>query len=741
MYLKKLAKKKKQDIKKHFKKIQKNNFFSVRTFLLGIFYFFMAVIFSGLLFIIFAYFFIAPGVKELPNRMAKGTTVIYDRTGEHILYEIYGEENRKILSHDQIPNSIRVATIVAEDASFYEHPGVDIPSILRALEINIRRSKFQQGGSTITQQLARNVFLSRDKTLKRKFLETIIAIKLENNFSKDEILDFYLNQIPYGSNAYGIQSASQTFFGKDAINLTLDEAALLAALPKATTLYSPYGNNKDALVSRQKSILSEIEKIGVADKEIIKEAFEENTLNKIFPPRKNIEAPHFVFYVKEMLEKEYGALSLETEGLKIYTTLDYDMQKRAEESVREGAVRNEKYRASNASLVAINPKNGEVLAMVGSKDFFDSSIDGQVNIATSLRQPGSSFKPFAYARAFEKGYQPETLLFDVPTNFGPDGSGKDYMPNNYDGTSHGLVSMRQALSMSLNIPAVETLYLAGINETIDLAEKLGISTLNNRNRFGLSLVLGGGEVKLLDMVSAFSVFANDGIKNPPSTILKIVDQKGNVIRENSNHNERVIYEQIARKISSVLSDNASRSAVFGSSSPLAFKDREVAAKTGTTQEFRDAWTIGYTPSIAVGVWVGNNNNIPMKSGSDGIYVAAPIWRNFLDKELMFYPDEKFGLYEKVESSKPMITGKASGEVRYYKIASGKKISENKAKKYKASEVRSQIEPDRHSILFYVNKNAPLGPEEPDYTDPMFARWEEALGQDFENTLFNGEPAQ
>ncbi|PIP28570.1 MAG: hypothetical protein COX29_00465 [Candidatus Moranbacteria bacterium CG23_combo_of_CG06-09_8_20_14_all_35_22] len=702
-------------------------------------YIFLFVIFAILFFIAYIYFFATPKAKELPNKVSKGTTIIYDRTGEHILYEIYGEENKKNLLHNQIPDTIRVTTIISEDASFYDHIGIDIPSIFRALEVNIRNKQFQQGGSTITQQLARNVFLDRDKNIKRKILESIIALKLERKFSKDEILDFYLNQIPYGSNAYGIESASQTFFGKNATDLSLDEAALLASLPKATTFYSPYGNNQKALIDRQKNILRQIEALGLIDEKIIGEALRADTLKKIIPPKKNIEAPHFVFYVKELLEKEYEDLDLETEGLKIYTTLDYDMQKRAEESVLWGAENNKKYRASNASLVAISPKTGELLAMVGSKDYFDSSIDGQVNIATSPRQPGSSFKPFAYAKAFEKGYQPETLIWDAPTNFGPDGSGKDYTPNNYNGSFSGLVSMRQALSSSLNVPAVKTLYLSGINETIDLAERLGISTLEDRNRFGLSLVLGGGEVKLLEMTSAFSVFANDGEKNQLKVIQKIIDREGNIIKEYPNERESVLEKEVARKINSILSDNLARAPVFGSNTPLAFKDYAVAAKTGTTQEFRDAWTVGYTPNISVGVWVGNNDNTPMKYGSDGIFVAAPIWRNFLDKELANFPKEDFGSYEKIVSSKPMITGNVSGEIKYFKIASGNEISQNKLKKYKASEVRQQIEPEKHSLLFYVNKDFPLGPELPNYNNPMFVRFEKGINQDFEEGIFDFNP--
>ncbi len=705
-----------------------------RKVLAGAIYTILSLMVLAIISLSYVYFFVAPKAKELPGRKSSSTTIIYDRTGEHVLYEIYGEENRKTITHEQIPDVIRIATITAEDSSFYSHYGIYVPSMLRALKINLENSGLQQGASTITQQLARNVFFDRQKTFERKFLEIIMAIKLERKFSKDEILDFYLNQIPYGSNAYGIQSAAETFFGKNASELTLDEAALLAALPKATTTYSPYGSHREALVNRQRKIIEQTGELGFAEKTAIDEALATDTLKKILPPRTNIEAPHFVFYVKELLEKEYGAEMLETGGLKIYTTLDYNMQKRAEETIRQGIERNTKYNASNASLVAIDPKTGEVLAMVGSRDYFDASIDGQVNVAISPRQPGSSFKPFAYAKAFEKGYQPETMLYDVQTNFGPDGTGKDYIPNDYDGSFRGLVSMRQALSMSLNVPAVQTLYLAGIDETIDLAYRLGISTLNERNRYGLSLVLGGGEVKLIDMTSAFSVFANGGMKNPSAVIQKIIDQKGAVLMEHSIQGEPVLDGQIAKKINSILSDNAARAPVFGSASPLAFKNRTVAAKTGTTQEFRDAWTVGYVPSLAVGVWVGNNDNTAMKPGSDGIYVAAPIWRNFMDKELPSLPQELFLPYEKISSSKPLVTGNIPGKAEYYKITSGKKISESKAKKYKASELRQQIDPDRHSILFYINKDRPLEDIAPDFSDPMLKRWEDALNQDFENVL-------
>lgn len=681
----------------------------------------------------YAYFFATPKAEEITTRKINRTTIIYDRTGNHKLYEIHSEENRKIIPHDQIPDAMRLATIIAEDVSFFEHQGLNIFSILRALKKNLESSEFQQGGSTITQQLARNVFLSRKKTLERKFLEIILAVKLERKFSKDEILDFYLNEIPYGSNAYGIEAASETFFGKKARELALDEAALLAALPKATTFYSPHGNNQEELLARQKMILKKIQSIDGADEEAIKQSLETDTLAKIMPFRAEIQAPHFVFYAKEFLEKEFGKEILETDGLKIYTTLDYDLQKKAEEAIRWGTERNTQHNATNAALVAIDPKNGEVLALVGSRNYFDKTINGQVNVALRPRQPGSSFKPFVYAKSFEKGYQPETLLYDIPINFGPDGSGKDYIPQNYNGNFRGLVSMRQALAMSLNVPAVETLYLSGINETVELTRRLGITTITDREQHGLSLALGSKEVKLLDMVSAFSVFANQGIRFDSKIIKKIIDQKGNVVREYNNEGREVLSKEVSAKINSVLSDNSARLAVFGGNTPLYFKkNTPIAAKTGTTQEFRDAWTIGYTPRIAAGVWAGNNDNHPMKPGSDGIFIAAPLWRNFLDRLPESFFSESFALYEKISSNKPLLTGKIPGKISYYKKESDDEISEEKAKKMDTDKIKTKFETENHSILYYVNKNDPLGSSPPDFSDPMLFRWEAALNRDFDD---------
>ena len=357
--------------------------------------------------------------------------------------------------------------------------------------------------------------------------------------------------------------------------------------------------------------------------------------------------------------------------------------------------------------------------MVGSRDYFDKSIDGQVNVATSLRQPGSSFKPFAYATAFEKGYQPETLLYDVPTNFGPDGTGQDYKPNNYDGSSHGLVSMRQALSNSLNIPAVKTLYLAGISDTLYTAKKMGISTLTDESRFGLALVLGGGEVTLLDETSAYGVFANDGKRNPANGILKIIDSSGNITFESSPKDEQVIHQQIARKIDSILSDNGARSLVFGTGSKLHIPGRTVAAKTGTTQDFHDAWIVGFTPSVVTGVWVGNNDNTAMSSGADGSYVAAPIWNDYMSEILKSYPDENFPDYNKLDAKGNVYT--AMPEIKYFNNKSGKEISKSKAKKTDPDKVEVRIE-----LPAYSADGSSMIAEMQNTKDPMILRWREAL---------------
>ncbi len=675
----------------------------------------------------FIYYWNTPDAAELIKKPMSQTSILYDRTGTQVLYEVHGDENRKILAHEDIPDVMRQATIAAEDTNFYNHSGLDWRGIGRAVLVDIQARTLQEGGSTITQQLAKNILLSNQKTWERKITEAVLALKIERTYTKDQILDLYLNSVPYGSGAYGIEAAAQIYFGKSAKDLTLDEAALLASLPKATTYYSPYNSHQEDLIARQKWVLGRMRDLGFASQAATVAAQDTDTMNKLQPIRHAIVAPHFVFYVLDQLTQQYGRDAVETGGWRVTTTLDLDAQSKAEAAVTAGIARNKTRNATNAALTAIDPRTGEILAMVGSRDFFDTSIDGQVNVATSLRQPGSSFKPFAYTEAFQKGFQPETLLYDIPTNFGPDGSGKDYTPNNYDGSFHGLVPMRKALSGSLNIPAVETLYLAGIPETIDLAHRMGITTLNDPNRYGLALVLGGGEVKLLDMTSAFGVFATEGTRHPTTGIEKIVDASGSTVWERAQIAGSVVLDpEIARKTTSILSDNNARAYVFGTNNPLVVKGHSIAAKTGTTQEFRDAWTVGFTPSLSVGVWTGNNNNTPMVTGSDGIYTAAPIFHDFMVAELGTSPDQPFTPYTPVVSPKPLLTGQPPGEIVYYKKGSGKKISAERYANADPSRVKMKIKGDQHSILYYVNKSDPLGDTPPDASDPMLQRWEDAI---------------
>ncbi len=694
------------------------------------------VLMTGIaLFIIFLYtYYTSINPAALTHRAIYETSTIYDRTGEHELYKIHGEENRKVISHDEIPNYLRNATIAAEDDNFYKHKGIDPLGIVRAMQKNFIAGSAAQGGSTITQQLVRNTFLSREKTIKRKFIEIVLAIKMERYYTKDEILDFYLNEVPYGSNAYGAQAAATVFFGKDAKDLTLDEAALLASLPKATTHYSPYGNNTEKLKMRQKSIIKRLGSLGLYDSTEIEEALNTDTLAKIKEFHEDIDAPHFVFYVKEQLEKMYGDDVLRRGGLKIYTTLDYDMQKRAEEDVIAYASKLPTFGASNAALVAVEPSTGDVKAMVGSVDYFDKKNDGEVNVALRPRQPGSSFKPIVYAAGFDKGYQPETLLYDVPTNFGKDGSGKDYIPQNFDGKYHGLVSVRKALQGSLNVPAVKMLYLTGIDNAIDFAEELGFTTLKDRQRFGLSLVLGGGEVKLLEHVGAFATFANDGKRAPVHGINKVIDATGKEIGS-APKPEQVINAEVARKINSILSDNEARTYIFGPNAPVYIPGRTVAAKTGTTQDYKDALTIGYTPDLAVGVWVGNNDGKLMRVGSIGSRVAAPLWNTFMSRELESLPNTQFKQYTKVTSNNYMVTGRRpsgvgdKGEIQYYNKHSGKRISAEKARKMDPKKLEKKYRSSfgGHSILYYVNKDMPLDEEaKPNFADPMLKLWDESL---------------
>ncbi len=698
----------------------KNNFppslKNPKTIFIGLFVLFLIGFFS--------YLKITHGLPD-PNRLIERqvaqTTKIYDRTGQSVLYEIHGDEKRTLVSLKDIPDNLINATISIEDKDFYKHSGFSLWAIFRTAVTNVLFGK-KAGGSTLTQQFIKNAVLTNEKDYTRKVKEIILAYRVEKKFSKDEILQMYFNEIPYGSTAYGAEAASQKYFGKSARDLNLAEAAILAAIPQAPSRYSPYGPNKDMLFARQKYVLDLMVKYGHISKE---EAAEAKDFKLVFrPPQENITAPHFVLYVKQILSEKYGEKTVEQGGLKIYTTLDLYKQKIAEEVLSAKAEANEKkYGATNAALVSLDPKTGQVLAMVGSRDYFNDAIDGQVNVALQPRQPGSSFKPIVYTASFIKGYTPTTVLYDVVTNFSTDPA-KPYEPHNYDLKEHGPVTIRQALAGSLNIPAVKAIYLAGIDSVISLAKNLGYTTLNDKNRFGLSLVLGGGEVKLLEHANAYGVLAREGVKHELAVILKVEDKDGKVLEEFKNQEEKVLEPAIARLTTSILSDNSARAYVFGQNNFLTLGSRPVAAKTGTTNDYRDAWTIGYTPSIVTGVWVGNNNNKEMKRGADGSVVAAPIWHDYMQKVLGDTPIESFNAPDTTPTGKPVLDGAIENQttVKIDKF-SGLLASDLTP----ASAIVEKQFRQVHDILFYVNKDDPRGaaPDNPK-TDPQFDLWENAV---------------
>lgn len=634
--------------------------------------------FSGATFAGCLFFAIASIGLPFPGKVqAEGAeaTTIYARDGQTELYKIRGDKNRTRIDFDQMPKCIKDATVDTEDKTFYKHSGLDPRGVARAVLVNFELgSSNAQGGSTITQQLVKNALLSPERTYTRKAKELVLSLEIEQMFSKDRILELYLNEIPYGSNAYGIEAASQTYFGKHAKDLTLAECATLAGIPRAPTFYSPFtSNDPDRLKNRSKYVLDQM----VDQKNITPQQADEAKqqidagLQFAAARGEDIKAPHFVFYVREQLEKEYGAKQVEEGGMKVITTLDPGKQEIAEDVIQENA--DSKFRgygASNAALTSIDPKTGQIVAMVGAVDYFNTEGEGNVNVATAERQPGSSFKPIVYLAGFKKAYEPNlhlafnpaTLLWDVKTDFGG-----GYSPENYDGKYRGPVSARDALQQSLNVPAVKMLDLVGINDTLDLAHQMGITTLNDPARYGDSLVLGGGEVKLVDLVSAYGVMANQGTagyseKNRNGTfttstaLLEVRDRKGKVLDKYKSNDRKVFNEDLAYQISNVLSDDAARAPQFGRGGPLTLNGRPAAAKTGTTDSFRDAWTVGYTPQLVAGVWIGNNDNSPMNrvGGSVG---AAPIWNEYMERALDGQPAQQF---ERPSGIKEMKVDKLTG---------------------------------------------------------------------------------
>ncbi len=663
-----------------------------------------------------------PDPNQLIQREVAQSTKIYDRTGDTLLYEIHGEQQRTLVTLEDIPDYMESATIAMEDKNFYEHQGFSLWAIFRTAITDIIYRK-KAGGSTITQQLVKNAVLTPEKTFTRKIKELILAYRLEQKFSKNEILQLYLNEIPYGGTTYGVEAASRYYFGKNVKDISLAESAILAALPQAPSFYSPYGPNKELLLKRKDYILKLMNEQGYISETKMEEAQKEEL--EFRQPSSNIKAPHFVMYVKSLLSRKYGQKMLEQGGLKIYTTLDTYKQEIAEEVVEEGVKKNqEKYNAENAGLVSLDPKTGQILAMVGSRDYFDEKIDGKFNVTTAKRQPGSSMKPLVYSNLFTKGFTPQTKLFDVVTNFS-NNPNQPYKPKNYDLEEHGPISIRKALAGSLNIPAVKALYLAGLDNVFEYLKNLGYSTFEDRSRFGLSLVLGGAEVKLIEHANAYSVFAREGVIHPLSVITKIEDSKGRVIEEHKKQEERIIEPKVARMINSVLSDNQARSFTYGLNNWLTLDSRPVAAKTGTTNDYRDAWTVGYTPSLVAGVWVGNNDNQKMVRGASGGNAAAPIWNHYMSRVLGDTPVETFKKPVDIKTGKPAIDGELDFK-QTVKIdtVSGLLATEHTPEKY-IKEVEYQADP--HCILYYINKEDPLGeaPEDPSQ-DPQFNSWEKAV---------------
>lgn len=558
------------------------------------------------------------------------TTKLYDRTGQHLLVEIYGDKDRSIIDFNQMPQCIKDATVDLEDKNFYKQGAFSPQGLIRAFSGIVFRDPTKGGGSTITQQYVKNALLTNEHSYARKIKELILSIEIEQIYKKDDILKLYLNEIPYGSTAYGIQAASKQFFGINAKDLSLSQCAMLASLPQAPSYYSPHGNHTDELITKENHVLD----LMVQQKHITQEqadaAKQVDVIAQVKPynPYANVTAPHFVQYVREQLEEKYGVKQVNEGGLKVITTIDLEKQKLAEQAISENMQSVRGFGGSNAALVSADPTNGQVLSMVGSYDYNDQTF-GSFNVATALRQPGSSIKPIVYSSLLKKNYGAGTTLYDVTTDFGG-----GYKPRNYTGNTYGVVSVRQALASSLNIDAVKSLYLGGIDEMIGTAKDMGINTFTrNSSDYGLSLALGSGEVRLVDMVNAFSTFPEGGQHRNQVYALKITDSRGKVLEDNTkadaNKPKQVLDPQIAYMINSILSDNAARCSLgaFQCNNPLTLPNRPVAAKTGTTEDYKDAWTMGYTPRVVTGVWAGNNDNKPMTQAAS--IVSAPIWNQYM----------------------------------------------------------------------------------------------------------------
>ncbi|MBI3572256.1 transglycosylase domain-containing protein [Candidatus Kaiserbacteria bacterium] len=663
-----------------------------------------------------------PDIASFGARQINQSTRIYDRTGQVLLYDYNRDARRDVVSLSNIAPSAINATIAIEDSSFYQHGGIRFTSIIRAALADVVPGGATQGGSTITQQVVKNAILTNARSITRKVHEWILAIRLEQKYSKDQILEAYFNDIPYGGTLYGIEAASEAYFGISAEDLSIPQAAYLAAMIQAPSHYSPYGPNRVALDLRKDLVLDRMHALGfITDAEY---ANARAARISFVPSGQNsIIAPHFVFYILDQLQQKYGQTVLAS-GLKVTTTLDADLEAKAEALVNTYALKNEKlFKASNAALVAVDPATGQILAMVGSRDFFDPAIDGQYNAALALRQPGSAMKPFIYSLALMRGYTRDTVVFDVPTQFSTACSPMDvasdtppcYAPQDFDSTYRGPMTFETALAQSINIPAIKVLYLVGIQNAINLAESFGLASLGDANQYGLTLVLGGGEVRLLDLTNAYAAFGNDGVKNAKTGLLEVDDAAGNVLEKYAPDQQQVIPANIARDMSAMLSDAPARIPEYPLNSPLSIPGYDVAVKTGTTNDTRDAWVIGYTPSLALGVWAGNNDNTPMVKSIAG-FIAAPMWHEIMSYALSKYPKTYFGEPDPIPASvPPLLQGN-----------------------WRVPDLSGAAVP--HDLLYWTDKNNPQGPQPTNpSSDAQFAYWEYALGAFYAShpQLFSG----
>lgn len=580
--------------------------------------------------------------KDLPNpnkivRKEGFSTIIYDRD-EKPLYDVYADENRKPISTGDIPETLKNAVVAIEDKSFYTHEGYSTAGIVRSFIKIVITGDIQGGGSTLTQQLVKNVLLSAEQTLPRKIKEFILAVQIERKYTKDEILTMYLNEAPYGGTAWGVEAASELYFGKPAKELTLTESAILAGLPQLPSVYSPYSDTPEAYIGRTEHVLRRMREDGYITREQEEAVTAELPLVQFAGRQSSFDAPHFVEYVRKQLVAQFGEEMVEGGGLRVTTTLDSDLQLKAEQILAEELEKVAALDISNGAIVVLDPQTGEILSMVGSKEYSseeDAEFQGKFNVAVQgLRQPGSALKPLVYATAFESGYTPASVIMDVPTKF-PGGNGEFYEPKNYDGKFRGPIQMRFALANSVNVPAVKTLALVGLHNFLETAYNMGLETLEptqqNMTRFGLSVALGGGEVTLLDLTQAYGVFATGGLRHEPISIREVKDKNGKTLfKHRETKGERILSEEASFLISHILSDNEARKEVFGPNSWLHIAGNTVAVKTGTTDDKRDNWTVGFTRETVVGVWVGNNDNSPMDpSLASGVTGAAPIWNRVM----------------------------------------------------------------------------------------------------------------